>query len=159
MVEMKKLTVDQRRWIGKWVDEHTLELGITNYPYVSVTDLKDFLDTNTEGEELPTLMSLKGVIPKQEDKPADIPMYPSIGQRAAILKDCDCAECKARRERKDNWVAQPDGIPVENSKYPYAHEDWAGINPMYDPYADVELGRVDRYFEDEQGIVDTVVIK
>ncbi len=38
-------------------------------------------------------------------------------------------------------------------------EDWAGINPNYDPYADAVLGRVDKYFEDDQGVVDTVIVK
>ena len=36
----------------EWIDEHTIELGITNYPYVSVIDLKDFLSSQPSEVEI-----------------------------------------------------------------------------------------------------------
>lgn len=87
-----------------------------------------------------------------------VKLFESSPHHVSLCAGCErqVSKCICVPPRDHSWIAQPDGIPVENSKYPYPHEDWAGT---YDPYADVVLGRVDRYFEDDQGIVDTVVIK
>ena len=37
--------------IFEWAKEHTMELGITNYPYVSVLDLTDFINSLPEIED------------------------------------------------------------------------------------------------------------
>ena len=63
----------------------------------------------------------------------------------------EAESCQIIRYTKQMIKAMPVDVEI--------NVNWAGINPMYDPYADVELGRVDRYFEDEQGIVDTTIVK
>ena len=46
------ITSEQRDWIFEYIDEYTVELGITNYPYVSACDLKDYLTDNTTEDDM-----------------------------------------------------------------------------------------------------------
>ena len=39
------ITPKDRDAIMEYIDKYTVELGITNYPYVSACDLKDFLNS------------------------------------------------------------------------------------------------------------------
>ena len=154
MVEMKKLTVDQRLWVLALIHEYIHgESDDKYYDFITALNANTEKDWVAQPDGYPV-----------EDK--TLVWSPDTGMRhwsiggwmfsQGFKTDKEAEACQDIRYTKQMIKAMPVNVRLR-IKNPA--EDWAGINPMYDPYADVELGRVDRYFEDDQGIVDTEIIK